>query len=514
MHEPQNCLFMTALFHFSFSCKGYGLLVVLVLAAFLLSACGAGGGTNTPSPASAAAGSSGLESSNTNSDSPVLLTSANESGISGTWVMSGTIDSSHPFFKASGNGRSCATCHQPNDGWSITPAGVQARFAQTQGLDPLFKPHDGANSPLADVSNVDARRAAYSMLLTKGLIRMGLPLPKGAEFELVAADDPYGYAGANELSLFRRPMSAANVAFLTSVMWDGRETHADSASGTCIKGTTDCYQPLDFNLEAQARHAVAAHAQAAAGLTQSELSTIVQFEKGLFTAQLSDANAGSLSGAGAGGGPQALASTLFYFGINDNEAGDYRTNAPFKSSASTVYDAWSGAGPLADPGAAPEEAARQTAARQAIARGQTLFNNAQIFINNVPGMKNASVRGTCTTCHNAPNIGSHSTPVMFNLGLSDAARRTSDLPLYTLRNKASGEVIQTTDPGAAMASGKWEDIGRFKVPVLRGLASRAPYFHNGSARDLTEVVNFYNERFKIGFDQQDVADLVAYLKAL
>ena len=41
------------------------------------------------------------------------------------------------------------------------------------------------------------------MLLSKGVIRVGLPIPQSAEFELIAVDDPYRFASAAELSLFR-----------------------------------------------------------------------------------------------------------------------------------------------------------------------------------------------------------------------------------------------------------------------------------------------------------------------
>jgi cytochrome c peroxidase len=101
-----------------------------------------------------------------------------------------------------------------------------------------------------------------------------------------------------------------------------------------------------------------------------------------------------------------------------------------------------------------------------------------------------------------------------DIGLSDASRRTPDLPLYTLRNKATGETIETTDPGRALVSGRWKDIGRFKGPILRGLAARPPYFHNGAAKDLGEVVDFYDERFGIGFTAQEREDLQAFLRAL
>ena len=92
---------------------------------------------------------------------------------------------------------------------SVSAASVAKRFEKTSGEDPIFRLNDGANSPLADVSTREQRRQAYSMLRTKGVIRVGLPVPANAEFILAAVADPYGYAGnnanGNELSLFRRP---------------------------------------------------------------------------------------------------------------------------------------------------------------------------------------------------------------------------------------------------------------------------------------------------------------------
>lgn len=88
------------------------------------------------------------------------------------------------------------------------------------------------------------------------------------------------------------------------------------------------------------------------------------------------------------------------------------------------------------------------------------------------------------------------------------------MPLYTLRNKLTGETVQTTDPGRALITGKWKDIARFKGPILRGLAARAPYFHNGFAKDLNAVVDFYNTRFGIGLTDAEKADLVAFLRSL
>jgi cytochrome c peroxidase len=59
------------------------------------------------------------------------------------------------------------------------------------------------------------------------------------------------------------------------------------------------------------------------------------------------------------------------------------------------------------------------------------------------------------------------------------------------------------------------EVDRFDPgPILRGLAARAPYFHNGSAATLMDVVNFYDERFSIGFTSDQKQDLVNFLNAL
>src|SRR5262249_20822088 len=84
-------------------------------------------------------------------------------------------DPSHPFFQSLGeNGRSCSSCHVPESGMSITPEFVRDRFERTDGLDPLFRTVDGSDSPLVDVSTLDARRAAFGLLLDRALIRVGI----------------------------------------------------------------------------------------------------------------------------------------------------------------------------------------------------------------------------------------------------------------------------------------------------------------------------------------------------
>ena len=88
------------------------------------------------------------------------------------------------------------------------------------------------------------------------------------------------------------------------------------------------------------------------------------------------------------------------------------------------------------------------------------------------------------------------------------------LPIYTVRNRLTGEEIRTTDPGKANRTGKWADMNRFKVPSLRGLTARAPFFHNGAAKTLADVVHVYEVQLGFDFTPQEEADLVAFMNAL
>jgi cytochrome c peroxidase len=420
------------------------------------------------------------------------LDSPNDFGVLRTVTVDGSpIDTTHPlFFQPLGtNGRSCSSCHVASTGWTLNPSEVQARFAATAGLDPLFSAHDGANSPLADVSTVNARARAYSMLLSKGVIRMGLPIPAGAEFTLVAVDDPYGYASANELSLFRRPLPTTNLRFQTAVMWDGRDSSPQQGR-LPILAPSRAYpiQPqLDLDaanliadLQNQANDATLGHEQAMMpGLTAGERAEIANFEMNLATAQVSN-RTGTLTAQGAQGGPDYLALQSFYVSINDSTGNDVHGN-PFNPSAMTLFDAWRGSN---DPNQA------------AIARGAAVFN------------------ARCTNCHDVPDVGNRSLDLKIKIGTSNASERYPGLPLYTLRNNATGQVTTTTDPGLALVTGKWADIGKFKVPSLRGLASRAPYFHNGLADTLDEVVSFYQSLFGFRLSDQARGDLIAFLTSL
>jgi cytochrome c peroxidase len=411
-----------------------------------------------------------------------------------------TDTSKNAFFQDIGtNGRRCVTCHQASDAWTVTPSHIQARFEATQGTDPIFRTNDGSGCPTQDVSSVKARREAYGLLLNKGLIRIEQQVPANAEFTVLNNDNPYGCNSIAALSAYRRPLPTTNVPFLSTIMWDGRET---------LKNSDGTFKPIADDLAKQATDATTGHAQGQPP-TAEQIQQIIDFETHIFTAQTHDREAGDLDDDGAKGGPRHLSNQDFFIGINDPLGGN-PTGAPFTSTIFDIYDKWS---QIDD-----RRYDEHTRERRAVARGEHLFNTLQIPITGVAGLNDALnvpvINGFCGTCHDSPNAGDHSVPAPLNIGLVDASRRTPDLPLITVMCNATGQVTQVTDIGRAMVTGKCADIGKFKGPILRGLAARAPYFHNGSAATLTDAVNFYDTRFELHLSQQDKDDLVAFLKTL
>ena len=95
----------------------------------------------------------------------------NPSGFSATFSTQGFVDLTTEYSQPQGsNGRSCQTCHIPQQAWSINPNAIQLLFVLTGGTHPIFNPLD-ANNPDADLSTPVARWAGYSMMLTRGVFR-------------------------------------------------------------------------------------------------------------------------------------------------------------------------------------------------------------------------------------------------------------------------------------------------------------------------------------------------------
>jgi cytochrome c peroxidase len=448
-----------------------------------------------------------------------IFLSPNAAGQLGTVSTTGTIDRGNAFFRSLGtNGRSCGSCHFQANAFGLSAEAARAVFAASGGTDPLFAAVDGANCPSVTPAH---GAAGHSLLLNQGLIRVGLPVPAAAEYSITAVHDPYGCAlrgSPAEASVYRRVLPTTNLRFLSAVMWDGRET---------VQPLTD-RNTFASNLRAgllhQAIDATLGHAQAAISPTAAQLNAIVDFELALLTAQQTDNTSGVLEAQEATGGPAALVAAPYFPGIND-PLGDNPTGAAFDPIASTLFKSWkdlSNSGRYAEP-------------RKALARGEAVFNTHPLTITGVAGLNDAlgvpAINGTCTTCHDTPNVGNHSRPLPLDIGISHVATHESDpqllaalqrlsmpdLPVFQVvcqTGPLAGMVRYTSDPGRALISGKCADINRLKGPILRGLAARAPFFHNGSAATLQEVVEFYNLRFQMGLTEREKADLEAFLRAL
>jgi cytochrome c peroxidase len=439
---------------------------------------------------------------------PNLFPFPNSAGFLATFTSNGSIDLTNPFFQSLGtNGRACVTCHQPDQGWAVSADGVQLRFLLTAGMDPIFRTNDGSNcNHDIDTTTIDGRASAYSLLRTRGLIRIAIDVPATAEFDVQSVQNPYGCNETSTLTMYRRPLPATNLRALSTVMFDGRESTPPST-----EKITFATNPSDlmFDLAHQSVDATLGHAQALVPPTEDQQRQIVDFETALSTAQIADYKAGILDTTQTNGGPVPLSQQNFFVGINDPLGGN-PTGAAFTPTIFTLYQAWSNLSPGV-PGAG---------AKAAIARGEDLFNSRTIHITGVGGLNDdlgmTDIAGTCGTCHDTPNFGNHSLPVPLNIGVANlnSPLNVSYLPVITLRNKKTNATVSTTDPGRALITGKWSDIGKVKGPILRGLASRAPYFHNGSAQTLSDVIDFYNTRFNMGLTAQEKSDLMAFLNAL
>ncbi len=289
---------------------------------------------------------------------PRSLVTLDPTGALGTFQPNGaTFTANNAFFQDLGtNGRTCFSCHQPQDGWTVSAADVAARFALSGGTDPIFRLVDGATCPSDNVSTLLAKREAYKLLINKGLIRIGLPIPAGAQFAVTAVNDPYncntnpvtGLTSQTSgiVSIYRRPLPATNLGFLSAIMWDGREP----------------------SLTSQATDATLGHAQANTAPTTDQLAQIVAFESGIFTAQAIDLKAGSLADDGSTGGPVALSLQLAYFfiGVND-PPGQNPKGTPFTSQIFDLYRPWLG---LAQMPVSVLLGPDNSAQRQSIAHGE------------------------------------------------------------------------------------------------------------------------------------------------
>lgn len=383
---------------------------------------------------------------------PNLTPFPSAGGLAASFHTGGAIALDGPFFTPQGtNGRHCGTCHAPEDGWSLRPATVTLMFAFTGGTHPLFANHLDTDTPTCDMSTVQARWSCTTML-RQGLFTRKLSPPATRDFDVIAASDPFGVGTTSSLWFFRRPMPTAD--FRSHVVsWDGANT-----VGTAVR---------DGLLKQAASNVTGA--QQGAPAAPEVIGAIADYQLALGHAQTYVWGVGWLTAEGARGGPEAA------------------SRQPLVAGRFDLFDAW---------------ATSPYASRRQIWRGQELFNQP-----NPPSGR------SCGGCHDAANNGQNVAGRLFDVGAS-RPELAPGRAVYTLQSRVDGTVRVTTDPGRALRSGRFADVDRFKTPSLRGLASRAPYFHNGIARDLPATVRHYEVALGFDFTPAQEADLAAFLGAL
>lgn len=467
----------------------------------------------------------------------------------------------HPFFEAIGsNGRACVTCHQPADAMSLSVDTIKQRWDETNGSDPLFAAIDGKNCPHLPQGDP----ASHSLLLSRGLIRVFLPWPPRAhdgsaiepEFDIEVVRDPtgcnthpeYGLTSADPtISVYRRPRPAINLRHVTSAGF-GVSAFVGKNGSLALKDP-ETGRPVNMNLMAdareatlktQARSAAATHLERKAALTAEQLTAIDGFERQLYGAQIESTGAGRLDeqrGPPALG-PAAMAASRD--GVLGNNTSNYvfPLGEVWRDLPGADADAY-GASAANDAGGAAELSDAELARngfRESVARGhdvfffRTFWIRDSMYINSV-GLGNP-IKRTCSTCHGMHmmamdvangwmDLGTTNLPWAREEPVSPWATRENEMPLFKLTCREDlpphpflGREIYTQDPGRALITGKCDDIGAIVIQQFRGLAARAPYFSNGSAADLREVIDYYDRRYNIQYSEQEKRDLANFLSVL
>jgi len=449
----------------------------------------------------------------------------NTNGTLGVLNAAGPVDTDgHPFFTPLGtNGRACINCHQPTYGMSVSAAAMAERWRITRGKDPVFAAFDGSNCP----SLPQDQERSHSLLIQRGLIRIPLAWPprnadgspKPVEFSIEVVHDPttcntspqYGLKSANPtISVYRRPRPAANLKYVVSggrpiVLKTGTLSDLDPETGNPV-GMNFMSDAREASLSTQAMSAIMGHEEAKVAPTKQQIAKIVEFESQVYVAQAAHSFGGPL--AVAGGPPLGVAA------LRDRRAGVLGDND--YDPVFGLFEMWKGGDFY----------------RASVARGADIFMFRQFWLRdathiNSIGLGNP-IKRSCATCHNAQMTGQDLSAGWVDVGTTNyptwtepATREDSELPIFKVtcaRNADPhpylGRTIYTTDPGRALISGRCADVGSIVMQQLRGLSARAPYFANGSAKNLREVVDFYDRRFDMKLTDSDKEDLINFLGAL
>jgi len=143
-------------------------------------------------------------------------------------------------------------------------------------------------------------------------------------------------------------------------------------------------------------------------------------------------------------------------------------------------------------------------------------------------------RGRCATCHTVNQSFPFFTDQIYrNTGVAANHRAFNNLVLRAMGGSSSTKdklaemslLDGSSSLGRYLVTGNTLDLGAFRTPSLRNIELTAPYFHDGSAETLLDVVRFYAkggndnptktwELLPLDLTEEDISDLVEFLKSL
>jgi cytochrome c peroxidase len=88
------------------------------------------------------------------------------------------------------------------------------------------------------------------------------------------------------------------------------------------------------------------------------------------------------------------------------------------------------------------------------------------------------------------------------------------IPEQSFTDVNFGRLHAPSETGMDPAYAERTATKRYRTTPLRGAWQHPPYFHDGSAATLADVVGHYDGFLRLGLTPQERADLVEYLKSL
>jgi cytochrome c peroxidase len=395
------------------------------------------------------------------------------------------------------NGRSCATCHVPDDAFTLTPAHV-ARLLTNSPNDPLFSAID-ADDPTAETLTFDH--------LKKGLVRIWLTLPDNVD--LIDETGRVVTPADRKMFVWRGVPSIFNTATSAPFQLDGRVPMLEEQAQAAITGHSEGGEVSRSELERIAAFERSVFSSDRARIVADELASGVQFERVTDVENLLKLSAKEQRGrevyekvcASCHGG--ANKATIIDREIHDLAFPDLKADGTVRFEI-----------PATDPPtpvivAQPQNEFLNVGSAYETFLGQ-LDPDSHVFTKDLSFPR---YRYRFYTDDSRREIAADLPPISPPLDLDgggapdgggdfdeDEPPATVGAPAVDVDGDGNpivgpnfGLQLFSADPGRSMITGSPNDFEAFDVPTLRGIAKTAPYFHNNAADTLERVVEVYSD---------------------